>query len=659
MDDEQKYLKIFIAEAIDILQEVSDDLLKLEDNPTDPDILHRLFRSLHTLKGGASLDGLDKISGISHLLEDIFGALRDGEATATSDYIDLFFEANDRLNLLVNSIGGEYEFMDVDDIRDKLENLASEIFNEEQGDIQQSGNGLSLTKEQFDKLIHQHGNMYKITCRFDSHEPMINVNAFVILNNLKPISNFIQSVPDEERMKTESFNKCEIILKTDEEQYIIENRIVTNCKNFSIDVMDVQEMRNLTDTQPKRSNIEIFIDDVINDHSNKFIREIKAGCDVWLVELNFVDTNPMKGIMGYVIYKNLSARASYIISSMSPDEFKQNTDFDKVLIYMSTMNLPVSVIESIIRTNCNNFRVISLSKEDFIPPEEPIKLKQPPDETKDKDKPAVISKHEESHTAYMEVDKAIVNQVIENIGEVFINLNYLAQIYNRLVESDIDDIEILKKENEQASRQLNATAVLLNSLMDYAVLLRMVPVKKVFKKFPRIVRDISRKLGKKVLLVIEGERSRIDQEMLEALEAPVLHMIRNSLDHGIEPPEERELRGKDTRGTITLRATQLKSHVEIDIIDDGKGMDKNMILEKAVKRGLVDEDKAKNLSDEEIYSFIYHPGFSTSEKVSQISGRGVGMDVVATEVKKVGGKIKIHSEKGKGTKITLKLPITM
>jgi two-component system chemotaxis sensor kinase CheA len=659
MDDEQKYLKIFISEAIDILQEVSDDLLKLEDNPTDENILNRLFRSLHTLKGGASLDGLDKISKISHLLEDIFGALRDGEATAKSDYIDLFFEATDRLNLLVNSIGGEYEYMEIDDINEKLEILASEIFDKEQTGIQSSGNGLNLTREQFEKIIHQQGNMYKVTCRFDPNEPMINVNAFVILNNLKPISNFIKSVPDEERMKTETFDKCEIILKTDEDQYIIENRVVTNCKNFSIDEMDFQEIRNLIENQPKRSDIEIFIDDVISDHSNKFIREIESGCDVWLVELNFIDTNPMKGIMGYIIYNNLSARASYIISSMSPEEFKQNPDFEKVLIYMSTKDLPISVIESIIRTNCDNFRVISLSKEDFTQPEEPLGLKQPEKDKKEKDKPTIISKPSESHTAYMEVDKAIVDQVIENIGEVFINLNYLVQIYNRLVESDIKDIDTLQKENEQASRQLNATTVLLNSLMDYAVLLRMVPVKKVFKKFPRIVRDISRKLGKKVLLVIEGERSRIDQEMLEALEAPILHMIRNSLDHGIELPEEREIQGKDPRGTITLRATQLKSHVEIDIIDDGKGMDRDKILDKAVKRGLIDEEKGKNLSDEDIYSFIYHPGFSTSEEVSQISGRGVGMDVVATEVKKVGGKIKIHSEKGKGTKITLKLPITM
>jgi two-component system, chemotaxis family, sensor kinase CheA len=657
MDDEQKYLKIFISEAIDILQAVSDDLLRLEETPDNQDILNRLFRSLHTLKGGASLDGLDKISNLSHLLEDIFGVLREGQTLAKPDYIDIFFEATDKLDRLVNSIGGDYDCIDISDMVPKLEKVRDDILSMEQKSTTIPGNGMNITPEQLDQLIHNSGNVYKVTCRFDPKEPMVNINAFVILNNLKPISSFIKSNPDENHMKTDSFDKCEILLKTDSAQYIVENKIVANCKNFSIDHIGKSDLGRMIETPHHTEEFESFIDKVINEHSTRFIEEIETGSDAWLIELNFMEGNPMKGVMAYIIYNNLLANSSHIVSSIQPEEFKHRTDFQKVLIYTATKDIDKERIEGIIKTNCTDYNVKELSNEDFAQ-QPPIQKEAEPEQFVQY-QPLAYTGQDDKQPAYMEVDKAIVDQVIENIGEVFINLNYLVQVYNSLVESDINDIEVLKKENEQASNQLNATAVLLNSLMDYAVLLRMVPVKKVFKKFPRIVRDISRKLGKKVLLVIEGERSRIDQEMLEALEAPILHMIRNSMDHGIESPEERKRLGKDPRGTITLRAKQLKSTVEIEIIDDGKGMDKDKILNKAINKGLIEEEKTKDLSNEEIYAFIYHPGFSTSEEVSQISGRGVGMDVVATEVKKVGGKIKITSEKGKGTKITLELPITI
>jgi len=187
----------------------------------------------------------------------------------------------------------------------------------------------------------------------------------------------------------------------------------------------------------------------------------------------------------------------------------------------------------------------------------------------------------------------------------------------------------------------------------------MVPLSHVFQRFPRLVRDLSRKLNKKIELVLEGEDTKADKTVVEDLAEPLVHLIRNSIDHGIEPPDERKSLGKPEKGTITLRAIPLEDQVIIEVIDDGKGIDVEKVKQKAYEKGLITEEELDTISDHDALQYIFAPGLSTAEKISDLSGRGVGMDVVKNMVENVGGTIAVFSEKFKGTTVRINLPLSM
>jgi two-component system chemotaxis sensor kinase CheA len=187
----------------------------------------------------------------------------------------------------------------------------------------------------------------------------------------------------------------------------------------------------------------------------------------------------------------------------------------------------------------------------------------------------------------------------------------------------------------------------------------MQPIKKVFGRFPRVVRDLSRALNKEINLELIGEETDLDKNLVEALADPLVHLVRNSVDHGIESPEVRQSSGKNRAGTITLSAKQEGDHILLVIKDDGAGMSAEKLRSKAIEKGLLDSDTAARLDEHECYNLIFMPGFSTKSEISDISGRGVGMDVVKTRISQLNGNVEIHSQEGKGTEIKIKLPLTL
>jgi two-component system chemotaxis sensor kinase CheA len=188
---------------------------------------------------------------------------------------------------------------------------------------------------------------------------------------------------------------------------------------------------------------------------------------------------------------------------------------------------------------------------------------------------------------------------------------------------------------------------------------RMQPVSNIFSKMPRIIRDLSQSLGRRVRLEVEGQDTELDKSLLEAIKDPLTHAVRNSLDHGIEPPDLREAAGKDPEGTLKLRASHESSHVIIEVSDDGAGIAVEKVRQKAIERGVITAERAAQQSDRELLQLIFLPGFSTAAKLTNVSGRGVGMDVVRTNVEKIGGKVEIDSHTGKGTTLRLRIPLTL
>src|ERR1039457_1227375 len=206
------------------------------------------------------------------------------------------------------------------------------------------------------------------------------------------------------------------------------------------------------------------------------------------------------------------------------------------------------------------------------------------------------------------------------------------------------------------SRRLDmVTADLRESVMKA----RMQPVSNIFGKMPRIVRDLSQTLGRRVRLQVEGQDTELDKSLLEAIKDPLTHAVRNALDHGIEPPDVRQAAGKDPEGTLKLRAAQEGSHVVIEVSDDGAGIAVEKVRQKAIERGLITQERAAHLGERELLQLLFVPGFSTAAAVTNVSGRGVGMDVVRTNVEKIGGKVEIDSRAGKGTTLRLRIPLTL
>jgi two-component system chemotaxis sensor kinase CheA len=244
----------------------------------------------------------------------------------------------------------------------------------------------------------------------------------------------------------------------------------------------------------------------------------------------------------------------------------------------------------------------------------------------------------------LRVDVLLLNRMMNLVGELVLTRNQILQA----TQQD-PNLTLL-------SRRLDmVTADLRESVMRA----RMQPVSNVFSKFPRIIRDLSQSLHRKVRLVLEGQETELDKSLLEAIKDPLTHAVRNSLDHGIEPPDVRAAAGKDPEGTLKLRAYQESSHVIIEVSDDGAGIRVERVRNKAIERGLIAADRAAQLSERDLLQLIFLPGFSTAEAVTNVSGRGVGMDVVRTNVEKIGGKVEIDSRPGKGTTLRLRIPLTL
>ncbi|MBY0578171.1 MAG: chemotaxis protein CheA [Burkholderiales bacterium] len=282
----------------------------------------------------------------------------------------------------------------------------------------------------------------------------------------------------------------------------------------------------------------------------------------------------------------------------------------------------------------------------------PRTLKRESDSTKntrrESDKAAV-----EKETT-IRIDTARLDQVLNLSGEIGLTKNRLNCLRNHVLQGKTDQ-ETLRDLDEAVNQLDLLVGVLQNAVMKT----RMQPVGRLFQKYPRMARDLARQLGKEMELVISGEETELDKTMIEELSDPLVHLIRNAVDHGIETPEERRAMGKPEKSIVTLSAIQAGDHIVIEITDDGRGMNANALKRKALEKGIIDEEALGNLDEQQSLGLIFMPGFSTKDQISSVSGRGVGMDVVKTNIQKLNGRIEIASTPGKGSTFSIYLPLTL
>lgn len=413
----------------------------------------------------------------------------------------------------------------------------------------------------------------------------------------------------------------------------------------------------------------------INNLEEGFVELEKNRKNVEVLKSLFRTMHSLKGASGFFGFKTMESIAHFsedILSKLrdgliEPEEdvidiLLKAVDYIKYIIKFIEENKTEPIEDKILDflVELSNFNEVLNKKVKEVSGEkrfEEIKeeIEEKIEEESEQEKLLVIEKTEEKEIketsielieTHVKVDVKLLDQLMNLAGELVLARNRVVQLAQRIIDEDL-------------SRSVQALSMITTEIQETIMKTRMQPIGTVFNKFPRIVRDLAKSLGKKVNLHLEGTETELDRSIIEAIKDPLTHLVRNAIDHGIEPPEVRVQIGKPQEGTLILRAYQEGGQVVIEVEDDGKGIDVEKIRQKAIEKSLLSYEEAISSSEKELLSLIFKPGFSTAENVTQISGRGVGMDVVKANIEKLGGSIELNTIYGKGTTIKIKIPLTL
>lgn len=515
MDDMQEIMEDFLVEAFEMIEQLDQDLVELESNPEDLDLLNRIFRVAHTIKGSSSFLNFDILTRLTHNMEDVLNKARRDELKITPDVMDVVLHSVDLMKSLLGAI------------RDSGTDANSGI---------------------------------------DIEDTVVRLQA--ISNGNAP---------------TAEASAPAATAPTPEAPAAAPSAPSANANNPLADEPEV-------------------------DYSHMSGEEVEAEIERLLKKRQEADKQARAA-------QKAAGNAAPVQAPKAPD---------------AAPAAPAAA-----------------------PVPKPAAPKPAP-------KPAAKKAEggEKAPAANVEqtvrVDVKRLDHLMNLIGELVLGKNRLIKIYGD-VEERYDGEKFLEELNQVVASISSVTTDVQLAVMKT----RMQPVGKVFNKFPRMVRDLSRELNKSIDLIITGEETELDKSIVEEIGDPLVHIIRNSCDHGVETPEVRAAAGKPETGTVNLKAYNEGNHIVIEINDDGKGLDAEMLKQKAIEKGLISEREADTMSDKEAFGLIFKPGFSTAAAITNVSGRGVGMDVVKTNIEKLNGIIDIESEKGVGTTQKLKIPLTL
>ncbi|EAU01024.1 hybrid sensor histidine kinase/response regulator [Campylobacter curvus] len=505
MDDMKEIMEDFLIEAFELIEQIDHDLVELEANPEDLELLNRIFRVAHTVKGSSSFLNFDVLTELTHHMEDVLNKARKEELKMTPDVMDVVLESVDMMKGLLHSIRDHGNDTDAGiDIK----NICARLTQISEGEAPSAA------------------------------EPSAPVT------------------PSEPAPAPE-----EPAQATTEEHHDI----------------DDADLSKLSDDEVE-AEIERLLK--VRKAEDQARRASKAG----------------------------GAKPAATAESAAPK-----------------------------------------------PTPAPAPKAAPASKEKDADKkvPAVSGGAiAQEQTIRVEVKR--LDHLMNLIGELVLGKNRLLKIYD-----DVEERYEGEKFLEELNQVVSSLSLVTTDIQLAVMKTRMLPIAKVFNKFPRMIRDLSRELGKQIDLEISGEETELDKSIVEEIGDPLVHIIRNSCDHGIEDPETRKAAGKSEKGTVQLKAYNEGNHIVVEIVDDGKGLDADMLKAKSIEKGIITEREADAMSEKEAFGLIFKPGFSTAAKVTNVSGRGVGMDVVKTNIEKLNGIIDIESEVGKGTVMKLKIPLTL
>lgn len=606
MDDYIKsLLKDFFEEAFDMLDRLEQNILILDKDRNNTDAIQEIFRAVHTLKGSAGAVELFDTQKYAHRFEDLLDLIRNNQIKVDDKTIDILLKGIDILKELINGASEEKEY---------------------------SGN---------------------------IEEEIKNLENFKNLKLSGAISESLDTKSDKDSISVSVGGKYDNL-------------------NFDNDILDS-------------------------------IREgIENGLKTKLVFVKFNAESPMKTVGGVQVYVELKDSGDIIASVPSLQNLEGDEFYQNVIYVIETAEEDESIIKNITLPEITE----EIKIEEFILEEYEKFLIDKKDKALEKAQAQAKIEKDTKHerqSSFLRVESDRIDDMMNQVGELVTNKSSYEQYdddltsYTKIIEYGINDIrkyykdsviQILRKleyyVNKKEIKDLRNSYLdgfnnklvdmvkmeedlketldkfrnsyqlltrVTNDLQETVMKIRMLPIAQTFNRFPRLIRDLSRDLGKEVKLEMSGEETELDKSVIEVLVDPLIHIVRNAMDHGIEMPEEREKAGKSRVGTISLSASHNGNLIVIKISDDGKGMSPQKIFENAIKKGLVSADA--KLTEKQMLEYIFAPGFSTATKVTNLSGRGVGMDVVKKSLDKINGTVGIETELGKGSTFFLRIPLTV
>ncbi|MBT9266434.1 chemotaxis protein CheA [Pseudomonas sp. MG-9] len=614
---DEEILQDFLVEAGEILEQLSEQLVELESRPDDADLLNAIFRGFHTVKGGAGFLQLNELVECCHIAENVFDILRKGERRVDAELMDVVLEALDAVNSMFSEVRerapitaatpellaalarlAEPQSADeapASPVAEMIEELVVE------GD---SGDSGDITDNEFEQLLDSLN-----AAKAEAEAPTAAAPA-----------------PAAEAAAGDEITDAEFESLLDQ---------LHGKGQFAADAVAPTAA---APAAPAAGDSSDITDD-----------EFEALLDQLHGKGNFAVEALESAIASAPAAPAAPAAVAAGSDLISDHEFESLLDELHGKGKFTDVGAATAGTASTVAAPAAKAAAAPAAAPKAAPKPEP-KAETPkpaaaPAPARAAAAPPPEKPASEAETT-VRVDTARLDEIMNMVGE-------LVLVRNRLVRLG------LNSGDEAMSKAVSNLDVVTADLQTAVMKTRMQPIKKVFGRFPRLVRDLARQLKKEINLELVGEETDLDKNLVEALADPLVHLVRNAVDHGIESPEEREASGKARGGRVVLAAEQEGDHILLSISDDGKGMDPNVLRSIAVKRGVMDKDAADRLSDTECYNLIFAPGFSTKTEISDVSGRGVGMDVVKTKISQLNGSINIYSTKGQGSKIVIKVPLTL
>ena len=644
----EELLKDFFSEAQQQVENLESNILVIENDPTNHEAIDEIFRAAHTLKGGSATVEMTELTEFTHAVEDLLDELRSGTIPVTEPVVDTLLSAIDIIKVMLEErANGQIYTEDVEPVKNTLKSFipAKEPKKKKTAPAsmqpaprpvvapvqtpQEKPVTVSNISEyellELKQSCQEGEKLWSITVEFDESNPMNSVGGIQVFSAIKSKGTVLKTTPDFDALYEDEFHPQVIYYvastatadELEDVTFLTDVTLSTDAKCLDSAEVAAPVATKAPEVQPVAAPVvqevkqEIPVSQpVVEEVSEEPVASPEQDVAAVVAQAKKATPKPQTTSQNNTVLRVDSKRIDYLLNLVSETVITKAA-FNQTSIQVGDLQTQLQSIEASYKDKVHRLF-------DQIP------------------------RYLESMQggATMKEIKSSLNQDFGDLFNVF----------------DPFDVSFKNITGKFRSSTQNLGRIA-GELQEGVMKIRMVPISQIFSRFPRVVRDLSRDLNKKINLVIEGEDTELDKSVIDELLDPIMHCVRNSLDHGIETPDVRKAAGKSEEGTLLLKASNEGNMIVIDIVDDGHGIDVEKVKNKAIQRGLIHPNKI--ITDQEAYQLIFAAGFSTADKITNVSGRGVGLDVVKTQIEKLNGSIIVTSEPGLGTKFSIRLPLTV